>query len=39
MIEKEMEKSSKVSENTKVDDLLSLDEKYCSWGDTVHYAA
>jgi 4-aminobutyrate aminotransferase-like enzyme len=23
----------------KADDLLSLEAKYCSWGDTVHYAA
>jgi 4-aminobutyrate aminotransferase-like enzyme len=38
MTEKEMIKLSKASENTEVEDLLSLEEKYCSWGDTVHYA-
>ncbi|MFA5005605.1 MAG: aspartate aminotransferase family protein [Candidatus Omnitrophota bacterium] len=38
MTEKEMIKLSKASENTEAEDLLSLEEKYCSWGDTVHYA-
>jgi len=38
MTEKEMTKSSKAGENANDNDLLSLEEKYCSWGDTVHYA-
>lgn len=33
-----MTKSSKAGENANDNDLLSLEEKYCSWGDTVHYA-
>jgi len=30
--------ATKKSPKTKNDDLLQLESKYCSWGDTVHYA-
>jgi len=34
--QKTMKKNTKVS--AKEDELLKLDAKYCSWGDTVHYS-
>ena len=38
MTEKEMTRSAKAKETLSGHELLALEEKYCSWGDTVHYA-
>ncbi|MBU1727640.1 MAG: aminotransferase class III-fold pyridoxal phosphate-dependent enzyme [Candidatus Omnitrophica bacterium] len=31
-------KQTKADNNTSIDELLELEAKYCSWGDTVHYS-
>jgi len=38
MSEKLANKKIKTEKPISADDLLSLEAKYCSWGDTVHYA-
>jgi 4-aminobutyrate aminotransferase-like enzyme len=38
MTEKAMARSVRKKTNLNGNELLSLEEKYCSWGDTVHYA-
>jgi len=38
MTEKEMARPARVNEALNEHELLALEEKYCSWGDTVHYA-
>lgn len=38
MSEKLVNKKSKVHKTVPSDSLLDLEAKYCSWGDTVHYA-
>ena len=37
-MEKTAEKKSKTSKSSYLNNLLGLEAKYCSWGDTVHYA-
>ena len=38
MTEKLVNKKTKVNKATSSTSLLELEAKYCSWGDTVHYA-
>lgn len=38
MSEKLVNKRSKANKTVSSDSLLDLEAKYCSWGDTVHYA-
>ncbi len=38
MNSKQLTKTSKLKKNFTHDELLDLEAKYCSWGDTVHYA-
>jgi 4-aminobutyrate aminotransferase-like enzyme len=38
MSDKAAVKKNKVNSPVPSDDLLALEAKYCSWGDTVHYA-
>ena len=38
MNEKPVTKKAKISKVAPGNDLLALEAKYCSWGDTVHYA-
>ncbi len=37
MEDKQITEQSKINNVLSVDELLALEAKYCSWGDTVHY--
>lgn len=38
MNNKQIAKQSKTENGVIPDELLELEARYCSWGDTVHYA-